>query len=51
MHLDRIGGDPHVGETGRLRGTEAPDLDLAARLSLGLTLVLIKNKIKTFGDA
>jgi len=40
-----------AGETGRLGSDTAGDLDLAARLSLGLTLVLIKNKIRTFGDA
>lgn len=40
-----------AGESGRLKSTQAQDLDLASRLSLGLTLILIKNKIKAFGDA
>jgi hypothetical protein len=39
------------GGTGRLRGSEQEDTGLAARLSLGLTLVLIKNKIRAFDDA
>lgn len=39
------------GGTGRLKGNESEDLTLATRLSLGLTLVLIKNKIRAFDDA
>ena len=38
------------GECGRLRSTEAQDLELAARLAFGITLILIKNKIRAFSD-
>ena len=38
------------GEHGRLRSTQAQDLALAARLAFGFTLILIKNKIRAFGD-
>jgi len=34
------------GEHGRLRSTQAQDLELAGRLALGLTLILIKKKIR-----
>jgi hypothetical protein len=38
------------GEHGRLRSTEAQGLELAARLSFGFALILIKNKIRGIGD-
>jgi len=39
------------GEHGRLRSTETQDLELATKLALGFTLILIKNKIRGLGDA
>ncbi len=38
-------------EHGRLRSTETQDLELAARLAFGFTLILIKNKIRAFSDS
>jgi hypothetical protein len=38
------------GEQGCLRSTETQDLELAARLSFGFALILIKNKIRGLGD-
>lgn len=37
------------GEHSRLRSTKAQDLELAGRLALGFTLILIKKKIRGFG--
>jgi len=39
------------GELDRLRATETQSLDLAARLSFGFALILIKNKIRKIGDS
>ena len=38
------------GERGPLRSTQPQDLELAARLAFGFTLILIKNKIRGLGD-
>ena len=38
------------GEHGRLRSQEIQDLQLANRLTYGFALILIKNKIRGFGD-
>lgn len=38
------------GEHGRLHGTDTQDLELARRLALGFTLIVIKNKIRGLGD-